>query len=357
MELQKRSCRGIALACAALFLRTALGAQNAATELRIHPADEAGQPARLSKAELYLDVWGGGERIALAPDEAGVRVPLDRSWLCSERPALCQDQYVEGRVLLQAQAFAPVVSGSFLWMGSVETPGEEPRTVVTVTFLNGAWMSVAQGESKQLTIPLRRPRPRKLRFVNPAGEPVAGVRVRASLLLAASNPCGSVEGEPLAEGLSDAAGEFIFPDADAVYSFELAKAHHALADPQEPDQNMRIIGAPSGPVSTVVLRELEKRPLQFRITGGENLAGLQLSACRTACSCGACCGTLGESDDQGRIDIEDFHPEEYERLTLTDREGRQVWQSAPRALPDGPIVIQMPKVPPELRAPVPLERR
>jgi len=333
------------------------GAQSNRTELRIHPVDESGNPVRLAQAEIYLDFWGGGERISVPADETGVSVTLDRSWLCSARPARCDDQFVEARLILQAEGYAPVVSKPFLWMGGVETPGGPPKSSVDIEFLSGAWMHLEQGESKQLTVPFRRPVERTLRFLNPAGQPVPGVGVRYSLLLASSNHCGSVEGELLAEGSSNEAGEFNVPDADAELAFEFTKAHHVLLNPQDPDQPMHFTGLFPGSLNTVSLREMERRPLHLQITGLEDVSGLTLSACMAACPCGACCGQIAESDAEGRIELEEFYPEEYERLTLLDRRGQAVWQSTPRTLGDGPMVIDLPKTSPVLSEPVPLQRR
>ncbi|MBI3934301.1 MAG: hypothetical protein HY316_06385 [Acidobacteria bacterium] len=349
-------CRFLTVAVPLIF-GVAIFAQSPPTELRIHAVDESGQPLALSRAEIYLDLGGGGEKTAVLFDESEVRVPLDRSWLCGARPASCEDQFVEGRLLLHAEGYAPVVSRAFLWMGGVDTPGEAPRTSVDVRFVSGAWMHLEQSESRDLTLAFRRPQPRQLRFLNQTGEAVAGVGVRAYLLFAGSNHCGSTERELLAEGVSNEAGEVTIPDADAEYDFELTKAHHILINPQHPDDPMRAAAVLSQGLSAVLLRQLEKRPLHLQISGSDDLSGMELSACVAACPCGACCETLGESDATGRIDVDDFYPDEFERLTLLDRRGQPVWQGTPRTLDEAdPILIQLPKTQPVLSAPVPLER-
>lgn len=345
------------IALLALFCCLGLGAQSNPTELRIHPVDESGNPIQVSRAEIYLDLWGGGEKISVPFDEFGVRVPLDRSWLCTARPSSCDDQFVEARLILQAEGYAPVVSGSFLWMGGVNTPGETPHSSVDIGFLSEAWMHLEKGESKELTVPFRRPVGRTLRFLNQAGEAVPGVGLRYSLLLASSNHCGSIEGELLAEGSSDETGEVIVPDADAELAFEFTKAHHVLLNPQNPDEPMRFTGSFSGLVNVVILREMERRPLQLQITGPDDVSGLVLSACRAACPCGACCSQIAESDDAGHIEVEDFYPEEYDRLTLLDRQGQTAWQSTTRTLLTDPVLIQLPKTSPVLSEPVPLQRQ
>lgn len=344
-------------ALVALFCCLRLAAQSNQTALRIHPVDETGNPIAVSKAEIYLDLWGGGEKVPLAVDEEGVRVPLDRQWLCKTRPASCDDEFAEGRLVLYADGYVPVASSSFLWLGSVETPGAVPQSAVRIEFLSGAWMHLSQGESKELTVPFRRPQPRKLRFLNQAGEPVPGVGFRYSLLLAISNQCESMAGELLAEGSSDQAGEAVVPDADGELAFEFTKAHYVLVHPQYPDHPMRFTGLFSGSLNAVNLREMERRPLHFQITGSENRAGLALSACRAACACGPCCSQLAESDAEGRIELEDFYPEEYGRLSLLDRQGRILWQSTPRTIVADPVMIELPKRIPVLSEPVPLERR
>ncbi|MBI4479316.1 MAG: hypothetical protein HY651_04775 [Acidobacteria bacterium] len=339
-----------------LSFRLGLLAQATPTELRIHPVDESGNPVRISRAEIYLDLWGEGEKVSVPVEEAGVRVSLDRAWLCDARPASCEDPFVEGRLILRAEGYAPVVSRAFLWMEGVETPGDSPQSSVDVRFLSGAWMHLERGESKELTVSFRRPAERRLRFVDQTGGPVAGVGVRASLYLASSNHCGGSEGEEILEATSGPDGEITIPDADAEYAFELTKAHHMLINPQAPDYPMRASAVLSQPLSVVLLRQLEKHPLHLQIAGSGDLSGLALSACVAACPCGACCAQIGTSDSTGRISIEDFYPEEFERLTLVDRQGRPLWQSSPRPLDGDPVVIQLPAAPLVLSEPVPLER-
>ncbi|MBI2819822.1 MAG: hypothetical protein HYX73_07570 [Acidobacteria bacterium] len=120
---------------------------------------------------------------------------------------------------------------------------------------------------------------------------------------------------------------------------------------------MRFTGSFSGPVNVVILREMEHRPLHLQITGSEDVSGLVLSACLAACPCGACCGQIAESAAAGRIEVEDFYPEEYDRLTLLDRQGQTVWQSTTRTLLTDPVLIQLPKTSPVLSEPVPLQRQ
>jgi hypothetical protein len=180
--------------------------------------------------------------------------------------------------------------------------------------------------------------------------------LRVSLLLATSNHCGNIEGEVLAEGISDEAGSIRVPDADAQLVFEMTKEHYSLLNPQYADMPMRITAMYSSPVNVVLLRQMDLRPLHLQITGSEDVSGMTLSACLAACPCGACCGILAESDAEGRIAIEDFYPEEYERLMLLDPEGLAVWQSTTRTLAGDPVVIELPKTPPVLSRPVPLGR-
>jgi hypothetical protein len=355
----------------ALVLCSGTMAQTAATELRIHPVDEAGNAVPLSRAELYIDFWGGGETTTLTVDANGVHVPLDRAWLCDHWRDLCQDQFVEARVILrpagsalppagsalQAAGYAPVVSRFFLWMGGLEDPGDTPLHTATVRFTSGPWMPVKEGETADLTLTMRHPALRKLRFLNQRAEAVPGVSARISLLLAESNHCGVLEGDLIAEATSDDAGEITVPDADAEYVFELGKAHHVLAKPPDADYPMRFSATFTGADAGVVLRELEKQPMHLQFIGRDDLPDLSLTACVAACPCGACCGQIAKSDASGHVDVEDFYPEEYERMTLIDMQGRELWSGSPRTVDDQHSVIQLPKTPPPpLAAPVPLAK-
>lgn len=63
----------------AIFACASLPAQAPATELRIRPLDESGRPLQLSRADLHLDIWGGGRLIPLChqfPQSGAVRIVI-----------------------------------------------------------------------------------------------------------------------------------------------------------------------------------------------------------------------------------------------------------------------------------------
>src|SRR5512144_639240 len=89
------------------------------TELWIQPRDESGKMLRLSRAELYLDIWGHGNNVTLLQNERGVRLPLDRSWPCSAWQVVCDPNALwSARLIMMAEGYAPVTSRVFYPLGT-----------------------------------------------------------------------------------------------------------------------------------------------------------------------------------------------------------------------------------------------
>ena len=319
------------------FLAACAPAQ-AATRLRIHPTDETGRPLELSRAELYLDAWGHGRNIPLIRDEHGTTLELDRTWRCKVWPEACADEFIAGRVILEVRDRAPIVSRRFVWLGGMDMKGPQriASTSVRLEFPAGEAAELQEGDSKEIALRFRAPRRRVLRVVDTRGGVLPGTAVRAALFWADSNHCGAIEGEVLLEATTDGAGEVLLPDADAEYAFEFEKAHHVLAaKPQRRTYARRLVSELRTTVTTVALRELDRRALRVRVTSARKRAasGLTLVACVANCPCGACCGQKGTTDRSGRILVEDFYPEEWDEVRLTDQEGKVVWEGRVRDFP------------------------
>lgn len=317
-----------------------LQARDLSTELRIQPLDEAGRPLQLARADLHIDIWGGGRMIPLPHRDGRVVVHLERSWLCGSWPEACRDNFVKARLILQADGLAPVSSQNFVWLGGIESPGDAPRTSVEIELPGSAVMRVNEGESRDAVLRLRRPERRTVRITDDRAQPLAEVGVRASIFLANSNHCGATEGELLFAGKTNAAGEVTVSDADVEYAFEFTNPHYALLKPENAAYPLRMIARLTEPLTVVVLRALEKRPLLLEVTAGGRRpgVGLSLRACNAACPCGTCCGQLAESDASGRLFIQEFYPEEFDRLELVDHSEQVLWEAKPARLPESGVV-------------------
>jgi hypothetical protein len=315
------------------------------TEVRIHPVDEAGRPLRLLRAELFLNVWGDHRHVPLVSSERGAAVPLDRFWLCTEWPERCNDSDLGARVILQADGYVPVVSALFAWLGMVDPATGEgaPRSAVEIRFPGAAGITITDGESKEVGLKMRRGGPRMLRIVDPGGRPIPAVEVKTFLFLSMSSHCGGTNGEVLSEGSSGSDGELLIPDADMEYAFEFSKAHYVLQKPKDTADPMRLIRELTATATTVVLRPMEKRPLFLEITNGE-LPGtwIDVSACVAACPCGACCGLLGVTDRAGRLTLEDFYPDEIDRVMVVDSSKQVLWEGKSSDFPSsGPVKVDL----------------
>ena len=220
-----------------------------------------------------------------------------------------------------------MTSRPFSWLGGGQSPGGEPVTSVTIEFFGSAPVRLQEGDSKELVLPFRHPVQRVIRLVDQHGRAIPGVKVVAQIFFFSSNHCGATEGETLVRGDTNRAGEVVVPDANAEYALEFYREHHVLQQPTEAGFPKRLIRELPAPVTTVALRKLEKSPLLLEVnSGGLPAVGLQLEACVAHCPCGACCGKLGETDQLGRVLIEDFYPEEIDRMAITDRSGKVLWE-------------------------------
>jgi hypothetical protein len=306
-------------------------AQVLSTELRIHPQDESGRTLMLSRAAVYLDIWGDGHSVALEQNEHGVKLPLDPAWACSAWPETCGRNVLWGaRLILHAEGYAPVTSRTFMLLGTQSHDANPPAGLVdTVNIeLEGIpAVSLKDGETKEIMVPFRRAAPRSLRLVDRKGTPLTHVPVIDSLLFAQSNHCGAVEGETLLEGKTDESGVIQIPDVAGECAFTIFGDHYALQESRISESPIVAIRRLQAPITTIVLRALEKRDvLKLEFTnGGIPLVGLQLMSCRDH-ACGASCGKIeGETDKKGRVLLKEYYPEEV-LLILQDHSGKVYWK-------------------------------
>jgi hypothetical protein len=247
--------------CAPLIvLALAALAQSAPrTELTIRTVDQAGNPVRISQAELYLDYWGGGDTVALPVDGTTVRVPLGREWVCAEHAVLCENNYLAARIVIRAVGYAAVASERFTWIGSIDSAKDLQsigKSDARVVFAGHESLTFRPGTVRTLTLVLRRAEPRKVRLVDDDGHPVADAEVTVSELMARSNHTGHPEGKVVVdEGRTNGAGEIAVPDSDMVYAIRVGKPHYRVVDDYDPIAG--IATRLKGPVTTFQLRRAD----------------------------------------------------------------------------------------------------
>ncbi len=76
--------------------------------------------------------------------------------------------------------------------------------------------------------------------------------------------------------------------------------------------------------------------------------GLIAGGCLADCSCDACCGPLAlrsvdneaqnKTDANGKFQMTDFYPEEFERVFLLDAAEKEAWREDPRKWPAAGII-------------------
>jgi len=319
----------VALSWSAAFAETE-------TSLVIRAVDESGRSVRLTRADVYFDVWGGNGVTHLSRGAASVRIGLDREFACRLEPALCAvHPRFSARILLEAEGLAPISSNLFEWMtATTDVKGVPP---VEIAFPGGAPLRFRPGTRRDITIRFRPRHPRTLRVVGPSGAPVAGARVTVKNFFADSNHMGAFEGDVLVEDdVTDWRGEAAIPDGDIVYGLTISKAHWFIVNPKPRGWPNLVAQRIAGESMTVVMRRHARRPLLLTFDrDGKPVPDLTVSACVTPCG-GACCGPIGKTDSLGNLTVSDFYPEEYDRVLIPQDQDpyKSTWEIDPRRISD-----------------------
>jgi hypothetical protein len=317
------------------------------TELVIRAVDETGAPVRLTRADVYVGSWGGGTVSRLGHEGGAVRIGLDRAAACSLEPALCANHPVfSARLLLAAEGLAPISSDLFEWMKEPASPNDRPPPI-TIRFPGAAPLSVSAGTRRDVTLKFRRPQARTLRLVDRGGRPVPDARVTVKNFHADTNHMGFFEGDRLLENQrTDARGALTIPDGDVVYGIEVHKPHWEIVRPAPrtwPNQFRQRI---DGPLLAVVMRRHAQRPLLLTFQrGGVTVANLDVHACVVPCGGGGCCGRLGTTGKTGDLRVNDFYPEEYDRVYVPAKndESKSIWEIDPRKPRTGRTIVNLPR--------------
>jgi hypothetical protein len=308
-----------------LILLTAL-AQNPQTDgyrrqtsLQLTLRDADGRVIAPTRADIYLDIWGGGQLVSLPREGQSAVVRLDQEWLCGASSEFCKNRmYGPSRLILKADGYAPVTA-------IVNWPSQQ--LPARVEFSGGRAVGIVEGTAGKYDITIRRPVTQIIRIVEENGTPAVGISVDAHVFFAATNHVGAVEGESLIEGHTNANGEMPIPDVDGDIAIELQRGRYVLQDPDDIDPYRKIlVFGNTTSVAKMLLHRFEKQPLNLNfVSRTGNASGLILGTCLKFCS-GACCGDEATTDAMGHVHIENFYPEEIDSLYLTDKSGTVLWK-------------------------------
>jgi hypothetical protein len=307
-----------------LVLLTAL-AQNPQTDgyrrqtsLQLTLRDADGRVVTPTRADIYLDIWGGGQLVSLPREGQSAVVRVDQDWLCGASSEFCKNRmYGPSRLILKADGYAPVTA-------VVTWPSQQ--LPARIEFSGGRGVGIAEGTAGKFDITLRRPVTQIVSVVDENGQPASGIAVDASLYFEATNHSGVVEGESILQATTDASGQIRVPDVDGEVAIELQRGRYVLRDPDPVSPFRKIMTPGTTTPTTLVLHRFEKQPLNLNFVSRTGSAsGLILGTCLKFCS-GACCGDEATTDAMGQLHIENFYPEEIDSLYLTDKSGTVLWR-------------------------------
>lgn len=298
---------------------------------------------------------GGTGGLKLAIGEPLV-LPLDTEWLRSRWPERFQDMSAV-YLYFKADGYTAIRSEKFLWIGSHGPPFGPRVNEAEITFIGRKPVIVTEGQSAEIEVVFRRPKERFLRLIDDEGKPVPGVKISSYMYWSDENHCGGLSGaDPIGSSESDQDGRVAIPDGDFQYAFVFEKRLYVLNEPDAwPYLPPRLITYLSKPETTLKMRRWQQRPLEMVVTANAKpAAGLIVGGCLAGCSCGACCGQLAQrsldkttrtkTDGNGKFQMTDFYPEEFERVYLLSAEDKEIWAEDPRKWPStGVIHVELKK--------------
>jgi len=312
------------------ILGLALSASTAtATELRIRVEGPA-----VRKAELLLSWWGDTQRIPLALEISNGRaiwtLPLDADWL--RMKGIYGQLPDRSFVYLQLEnGFASMRSESFGWIATEPDSKRGPdnskaSSETTVDFGRGRTIRVRAGEVRELVLTPRASVSRQVRFIDDDNRPVTDITVSAHMFWSRENRMGVLSGiEPLVEGVvPNAEGIVTVPDGDFEYAIDLDGKHLDIDDP-DAGPYLTVVTRLTAAERTIRIHRHRPYKVSVQVLIGNQPARLAALTGSIARNCaGACSGETAKLDDQGRITIPDFYPEEM-LLCLGDETGKPIW--------------------------------
>jgi hypothetical protein len=287
--------------------------------------------------------------VPLPVQGAEISIPLTRAWIEQQVKQVdaALHLYVQ-HLYFEAKGYAPIRSNEFAWPGSSDTVAGNPATRA-LDLGRGARVELESDKELRLKVVFRRPGKRSLRFLDETGTPVPGVEFTHGAFKAIEGHCGvALAIEDYGHRVSDSDGRADIRDADVEYLIEVRKDRFSVVTPK-PDSDPltdHIIARLSAKETVVVLHRWVRMPLEFQVLrDGKPVRKRLLTGMLAVCPCGACDGPLATSDENGKISVADFYPDEYEYIAFfADSGGRELWKiTQAEMLSKGlPKVIELP---------------
>lgn len=315
------------------------------TELYLRLKNAEGEPVPFSNAELFMEAWMITDSLKLTTEGNLLMLSLEEDsvrsyWLEHAQDRIAQHSWHDYLLYIEADGYVPVLSRPMYFVGT-ETWVDGPATQVVVEFPNGPKAEVSRGETQEIELTLREPQSRYLRFVDDNQMPVPRVEVKSYMYWSSANRCGVLMGANfLAEGISDEDGRISIPDGEFEYALEFQKPFYYLKEPVY-GYPMRLITYLSGQETVVELHKLRRQPLEMSVRkNGEPLANETLFGQWNGCACCARWQHIATTDENGRISLEYFYPEEWDFIAFLDEEGEFAWDADPKQF-SGTEIIQV----------------
>ena len=304
--------------------------------------------------------WGLTERIELEPTDEGLEIDFDPEWL---RPRM---KWREGKkydwikhledvfLYLQSDTFADIRSEGFRWIGG----RENDHGPVKISFPGGEEVVIEKGTEATATITFRKKSTQRIRIVDTKGAPLSSINVDAFMFWSHSNHCGGLGGaEPKGKYVSDENGTFELLKEDVEYALEFDFGHeHYIHRIVEADGEIpmawRVLTSFPKRETVIVVYEFEVRSLVMQVhRNGKPVPDLTLGGQLANCRCMGCPVKIGITDENGRIEKNDFRPEEFDFVVLDEGEEEvEVWRAYSKSFQDMerieidlPPIVEKPK--------------
>lgn len=335
--------KAFAAVLVAFSISMLLAANADATELQIHFQGPDQSKAVIEKADLLLVGWGWVETVDLIPDGNTIRLNFEA--LAMQSPEKFQN-LDSAQIFVRGKNLAAIQSEPFVWPGSGRNGiSEETR----IDFRGGRSAAVRTGDNAEMTVLMRRPENRRIRFLDEEGKPIVGLKVSIVRFESSQNHCGFLRGEELKAGTTGADGRLTVPDGDFMYALKLDFWSHYNFTSQtfSPDDRDNFVTVfLTQPETVLQLHRMEAVRLALRVFVGEAPAiGVSFTDSRNIGICGAASGPLGNTDSNGSLLVENYFPEERDGICLVDEQGKLLWGKESQDL------LQISRNPIEIRLP------
>jgi hypothetical protein len=281
-----------------------------------------------------MQSWGDFGSQELITESDVLVLPLSKEAMRLYLSDDIQREWEFYRLYVEAEGYAAVASQPMRLVGE----GDTPPPWVLVEFSEETKARLPKGHVLEMELVLRESQSKYLCFADDNDQPVPGVEVKSYVFWATLGHCGALQGELLAQDVSGQDGCVSIPDGEFQYAFELWKPHFHLNIPSW-DGLMRLITYLPDQRTVVSLHRLRKQPLEMIVQRNETpVADVALEGQWFSCPCGLCAVSIATTDEEGRISVEDFYPEEWSYLFVRG-EDEFLWKADPRRFSGTKVVV------------------